>query len=90
MSTNIRRLFLVTGANRGIDLEGVKQLSVNHPNDLILLKSIKQQLGIDTKTLKTLLNTNYYGVKNMKKRTTPGPAVLEIFQKFEREQQKQK
>ncbi len=24
------------------------------------------------------------------KRTTPGPAVLEIFQKFEREQQKQK
>jgi len=119
MSTNSRRLFLVTGANKGIGFEVVKKLSANQPNDLILLgsrdqkrgedallqlgsptnvkellldisspKSIKQakqeiqqkyggkldvlinnaaifQFGSDSKILKTLFDTNYYGVKNM-------------------------
>lgn len=119
MSANNRRLFLVTGANKGIGCEVVKKLSANHPNDLILLGSRDQkrgedalvqlkspanvkvllldttsldsikhakqvveqkyggkldvlinnagisQLGTDATTLQTLLDTNYYGVKNM-------------------------
>jgi NAD(P)-dependent dehydrogenase (short-subunit alcohol dehydrogenase family) len=39
MSMNNQRLFLVTGANKGIGFEVVKKLSANQPNDLILLGS---------------------------------------------------
>ena len=37
-----RRVFLVTGANKGIGFEIVKKLSTNHPNDLIFLGSRDQ------------------------------------------------
>lgn len=39
------RVFLVTGANKGIGFEVVKKLAVNHPNDLILLGSRDQKRG---------------------------------------------
>ena len=125
MSANNRRLFLVTGANKGIGFQVVKKLADHHPNDLILLgsrdqkrgedallqlkspanvkvllldvsslESIKQAkhvveqnyggkldvlinnagislLGTDTTTLRNLLKTNYYGVKNMNETFSP-------------------
>jgi NAD(P)-dependent dehydrogenase (short-subunit alcohol dehydrogenase family) len=40
-----QRVFLVTGANKGIGFEVVKKLSANHPNDLILLGSRDQKRG---------------------------------------------
>jgi NAD(P)-dependent dehydrogenase (short-subunit alcohol dehydrogenase family) len=40
-----QRVFLVTGANKGIGFEVVKKLSVNHPTDLILLGSRDQKRG---------------------------------------------
>ena len=40
-----QRVFLVTGANRGIGFEIVKKLAVNHPTDLILLGSRDQKRG---------------------------------------------
>ncbi len=47
MSTKNQRLFLVTGANKGIGFEVVKKLSANQPNDLILLGSRDQKRGED-------------------------------------------
>ena len=40
-----QRVFLVTGANKGIGFEIVKKLSTNHPGDLILLGSRDQTRG---------------------------------------------
>jgi carbonyl reductase 1 len=40
-----QRVFLVTGANKGIGYEVVKKLSANHPTDLILLGSRDQKRG---------------------------------------------
>ena len=40
-----QRVFLVTGANKGIGFEVVKKLSANHPTDLILLGSRDQKRG---------------------------------------------
>ena len=40
-----RRVFLVTGANKGIGYEVVKKLSANHPNDLVLLGSRDRKRG---------------------------------------------
>lgn len=40
-----KRLFLVTGANKGIGYEVVKKLSAKQPNDLILLGSRDQKRG---------------------------------------------
>ncbi|CAF4335178.1 unnamed protein product, partial [Adineta steineri] len=40
-----QRVFVVTGANKGIGYEVVKKLSTNHPNDLILLGSRDQKRG---------------------------------------------
>jgi carbonyl reductase 1 len=42
-----QRVFLVTGANKGIGFEVVKKLSANHPTDLILLGSRDQKRGED-------------------------------------------
>ena len=44
-SQSHQRIFLVTGANKGIGFEVVKKLSTNHPNDLILLGSRDQKRG---------------------------------------------
>ena len=40
-----QRIFLVTGANKGIGYEVVKKLSANQPTDLILLGSRDQKRG---------------------------------------------
>jgi len=40
-----QRVFLVTGANKGIGFEVVKKLSAKHPNDLILLGSRDEKRG---------------------------------------------
>jgi len=40
-----QRIFLVTGANKGIGYEVVKKLSANHPTDIILLGSRDQKRG---------------------------------------------
>lgn len=40
-----QRVFLVTGANKGIGYQVVKKLSANQPNDLILLGSRDQKRG---------------------------------------------
>ena len=40
-----QRVFLVSGANKGIGYEVVKKLAVNHPTDLILLGSRDQNRG---------------------------------------------
>jgi NAD(P)-dependent dehydrogenase (short-subunit alcohol dehydrogenase family) len=40
-----QRVFLVSGANKGIGFEVVKKLSANHPTDLILLGSRDQKRG---------------------------------------------
>jgi NAD(P)-dependent dehydrogenase (short-subunit alcohol dehydrogenase family) len=45
-----QRVFLVTGANKGIGFEVVKKLSANHPTDLILLGSRDQKRGEDALT----------------------------------------
>lgn len=43
--TSHQRVFLVTGANKGIGFEVVRKLAVNHPTDLILLGSRDQKRG---------------------------------------------
>jgi carbonyl reductase 1 len=45
-----RRVFLITGANKGIGFEVVKKLSANHPTDLILLGSRDQKRGEEALT----------------------------------------
>ena len=42
-----QRIFLVTGANKGIGYEVVKKLSANHPTDVILLGSRDEKRGKD-------------------------------------------
>lgn len=42
-----QRIFLVTGANRGIGFELVKKLAKNHPRDVILLACRDQRRGED-------------------------------------------
>jgi NAD(P)-dependent dehydrogenase (short-subunit alcohol dehydrogenase family) len=45
-----QRIFLVTGANKGIGFEVVKKLAANHPTDLILLGSRDQKRGEEALT----------------------------------------
>ncbi|CAF1564541.1 unnamed protein product, partial [Didymodactylos carnosus] len=60
-----QRVFLLTGANKGIGLEIVKKLNVKQPDDIILLgsrdqqrgKAVLKQLG-SPKNVKVLLDTS--------------------------------